>query len=162
MVGGFLDPFVAEVVMLHQFGRHLDDHAPRCGVSFVAWDNFNTCRRKLIDKVQRTWPSDDPAWTTEVDVVGFSMGGLVSRHAALPLDDGARGAHGPTRRLKIRRLFTIATPHRGANWAPLGVFNSLAQSMRHGSPLLQRLDAALPSAPLRAAALRAPRRLDCG
>ena len=34
VVGGFLDPFLAEVVMLHNFGRHLDDDAPRCGVSF--------------------------------------------------------------------------------------------------------------------------------
>ena len=142
-VGGFLDPFLGVAVLRHTFGKHLDADAPRSGVSFVAWDSFDGCRRKLIEQVQRKWPSDDPQWTTEVDVVGFSMGGLIARHAALPLADHARG---PERRLKIRRLFTIATPHRGANWAPLGIFNPLAQSMRAGSPFLGRLDAALPSA----------------
>lgn len=144
VVGGFLDPFLAEVVLLHQLGRYLDDDAPRCGVSFVAWDSFDGCRRKLIDKVQRSWPSNNEHWTTEVDVLAFSMGGLVARHAALPLGTGARG---PQRRLKINRLFTIASPHRGANWAPLGVFNPLAQSMKKGSTFLERLDAALPAAP---------------
>jgi len=143
VVGGFLDPFVAEVVLLHHLGRHLTDDAPRCGVSFVAWDTFDSCRRKLIDKVQRSWPSNDEHWTTQVDVLAFSMGGLVARHAALPLGPGARG---PERRLKIHRLFTIATPHRGANWAPLGALNPLAQSMKPGSAFLARLDAALPDA----------------
>ena len=138
-VGGFLDPFLAEVYTLHQLRRYAGDDAPLCGVSFVAWDSFDSCRRKLIDKVQRTWPSDDPTWTTEVDVVAFSMGGLVSRHAALALNPDATG---PARRLKIARLFTIATPHRGATLAPLGalLLNSLARDMRAGSPLIQRLD----------------------
>jgi hypothetical protein len=51
----------------------------------------------------------------EVDVVAFSMGGLVARFAAIPDAAGHR--------LPIRRLYTISTPHEGARLAgiPLGV-----------------------------------------
>ncbi|MBZ0170856.1 MAG: hypothetical protein K8E66_00600, partial [Phycisphaerales bacterium] len=58
-----------------------------------------------IEKVERAHPSANEAETVEVDVVGESMGGLVARYAA----DRIEG-----RRLKIRRLITLATPHRGA------------------------------------------------
>jgi len=51
----------------------------------------------------------------EVDVVAFSMGGLVARYAAIRDSAGHR--------LPIRRLYTISTPHEGARLAgiPLGV-----------------------------------------
>lgn len=58
-----------------------------------------------IEKIERAHPSGSEAETIEVDVVGQSMGGLVARYAA----DRIEG-----RRLKIRRLITLATPHRGA------------------------------------------------
>jgi pimeloyl-ACP methyl ester carboxylesterase len=45
----------------------------------------------------------------EVDVVAHSLGGLVAREAA-------RDRRGE-RRLRISRLFTIATPHLGTGWA---------------------------------------------
>ena len=70
------------------------------------------------------------------------MGGLVARYAALAPDP----ARGQTKRLKTRRLFTIATPHRGAALAPLGFWNALARDMQGGSAFLARLDAALPAA----------------
>ncbi len=66
--------------------------------------------RRAIDKVQEAYPSDDPATTIEVDVVGYSMGGIVARYAADRLHKDNPGA----RRLRINRLFTISTPHRGA------------------------------------------------
>ncbi|RLS94585.1 MAG: hypothetical protein DWI12_06275 [Planctomycetota bacterium] len=51
----------------------------------------------------------------EVDVIAFSMGGLVARDAAIVDSAG--------RQLRIRRLFTIATPHQGARLAgiPMGI-----------------------------------------
>ena len=80
---------------------------------------------------------------TEVDVVGVSMGGLVARAAAsLPLVDGQK-------RLRIARLFTLATPHRGAALAErVGVLrpDSAARCMRPGSEFLERLNAGLASA----------------
>ena len=65
---------------------------------------------ETVELVQATHPSDDPDETVEIDVVAMSMGGLVARYAADRLAKERPGA----RRLKINRLMTIATPHRGA------------------------------------------------
>ncbi|MCC6676985.1 MAG: alpha/beta hydrolase [Phycisphaerales bacterium] len=67
----------------------------------------------------------------EVDVVGISMGGLVAR--LLMAEDPPVG-------LRIRRLFTIATPHTGAGLARWVRPDRAARAMRPGSPLLARLD----------------------
>lgn len=138
-VGPFLDPGIAELMSVCHSRRYFDNDDQIAGVSFVAWDSFDSCRAKTIRKVDRAYPSDDPLWTTEVDVIAFSMGGLVARYAALPPDP----QRDQTRRLKVRRMYTIASPHRGANWAPLGVLNCLARDMKAGSEFLQRLDAGL-------------------
>ncbi|MEM7626526.1 MAG: hypothetical protein AAF333_13100 [Planctomycetota bacterium] len=138
-IGPFLDPFVAEWLALSHIKKYVDNPAQTAGVSFVLWDTFDTCRAKTIAEVDRRFPTDDPEQTVEVDVVAFSMGGVVARYAALPPD----AERGQSRRLKVRRMFTVASPHRGANWAPLGFWNSLARDMEAGSALLQRLDAGL-------------------
>lgn len=140
-VGPFLDPFVAEVFSVSHAKKYFADDENIGGVSFVLWDSFDTCREKTIRKVDRLFPpgDNDGDQTVEVDVVGFSMGGLVARYAALPPD----AERGQTRRLKINRLYTIASPHRGANWAPLGPFISLANDMRPGSTFLAKLDAGM-------------------
>ena len=74
--------------------------------------SFDANREKLIAAVDAAYPTDDPAKTVPVDVVGFSMGGLVARYAAMPED--RRGE--PARRLNVVRLFTVshAAP-RGAD-----------------------------------------------
>ncbi|MFC1766418.1 esterase/lipase family protein [Planctomycetota bacterium] len=50
--------------------------------------------------------SDDPNQTVQADVIAHSMGGLVSRYAAMEVPGKPR--------LRIAHLFTIATPHQGA------------------------------------------------
>ena len=93
--------------------------------------------------MQERFPSDDPTRTVEVDVIGYSMGGLVARYAAVPPDPDADHP----RQLVIRRLFTISTPHHGAQLAPLGSpVSSAARKMRHESDFLNRLNDALPDA----------------
>lgn len=72
--------------------------------------------------------------TTPIDIVAISMGGLLARWLAL------RGE------LSIARLFTLATPHRGAHLARFIAPDKAARAMREGSPLLHELDAALPQA----------------
>jgi hypothetical protein len=67
----------------------------------------------------------------ELDVVGISMGGLVARAAAARKD-------GP--RLAIKRLFTLATPHRGAKLANRIRVDEAGRCMRPGSDYLCRLD----------------------
>lgn len=110
-------------------------------LSFGLVTSFEQAREQVIALVDRELPSSDPEWTTTVDVVAFSMGGIVARYAA--------AQHGNSRRLHIDRLFTIATPHRGANLAFLMFFDPLARAMRPGSEFLLRLDDALETAAYR-------------
>ncbi len=100
---------------------------------------FDGCRDHLIEKVERAWGTTETGETIEVDVIGFSMGGLVARHASRPRTDGGT-------RLAIRRLFTISTPHRGARMAGMPTFDDRTIDMRSGSEFLAELDAALPDA----------------
>jgi pimeloyl-ACP methyl ester carboxylesterase len=85
---------------------------------------------------------------SEVDVVGVSMGGLVARYAAMdPSQRHRADPEASTRQvpaLRIRRLFTLATPHRGAIAAQLPVPQSRVRDMRAGSAFLTILDADLP------------------
>ncbi len=73
------------------------------------WRHFGS---GVIDAVDQKFPSSDPEVTTEVDVIGYSMGGLAARYAAMP----ATAVNLSKRRLQIGRLFTISSPHRGALW----------------------------------------------
>ena len=68
--------------------------------------------RKIVKIVEERWPSDDPEWTTEIDAVGFSMGGLIARVAAESPREGKK----PRKRLKVKRMFTISSPHKGTGW----------------------------------------------
>lgn len=101
--------------------------------------SFDGCRDFLIEKVERSWGATGTGETIEVDVIGFSMGGLVARHASRPRTDGGT-------RLVIRRLFTISTPHRGARIAGWPTFDERTLDMRAGSEFLTDLDNALPDA----------------
>ncbi len=104
--------------------------------SFVFAFTFDQLRDRVIEAVDEAVPSDDPLWTAEVDVVAVSMGGLVARYAAAEVEG--------KRRLRIGRLLTISTPHRGAAMARVPWPDPLAIDMRPGSAFLRRLDAAWP------------------
>lgn len=108
---------------------------------------------QVTEAVNTRWPSDDPNSTVEVDVVAISMGGIVARWAALPAEYHARpspAADGapapPARRLRMKRLFTLATPHRGAAMAEYIRIDKAAASMCAGSDLLRTLDNSLADA----------------
>ena len=75
---------------------------------------FDGARQKLIREVAAAL-SVDQDQIPEVDVVAFSMGGLIARDAAIPDQAG--------RRLPIRRMFSISVPHEGARLGgvPLGL-----------------------------------------
>jgi hypothetical protein len=73
-----------------------------------------------------------------VDVIGISMGGLVSRYAAMPsrLDPD-------TRQLNIVRLFSLASPQRGAITADeLNIGDELMEGMRTDSEFIAWINAA--------------------
>src|ERR1700685_1931270 len=83
LVGGFLDP---EVVPTYQkfFFKSVSSDAKLIPVSVGFCTSFAQCREKVIAAVDAACPNSDPKWTTEVDVVGASLGGLVARYAAAP------------------------------------------------------------------------------
>jgi len=127
---------VAERLRLMTSGRR-GDFLP---VSYFWVTDIDEATRRAIEAVEERWPSDDPDWTTEVDVVAISMGGLVARLGATE----QFGAAAPGRkRLRINRLFTMATPHRGAILADLIALDSAAKDMRSDSRFLLGLDEAL-------------------
>jgi len=68
----------------------------------------------------------------EIDVVGISMGGIIAR--SLACDVLGLG------NLKVRRIFTVATPHRGAMIAKVVVPDTCARDMRPGSRYLCSLN----------------------
>lgn len=107
-------------------------------VPFWSVRSWESCRDRALDRLEQRFPSPDEARTVEVDVVGVSMGGLVARFAAM-----ARAESDPGRVLEINRLFTLATPHRGARLAWIASFDNRPFDMQAGSAFLARLDAEL-------------------
>ena len=67
------------------------------------------------------------------------MGGLVARHAWAW---GKRSDGSERKRLRMARLFTIGTPHRGAELAQSLTPDRQARQMRAGSEFLEALDRA--------------------
>ena len=142
IVGGIHDPGFVVSSISRQLRRLTGDDDRFVRVSFIGprCDTFDRCREKLIAAVDLAFPTDDPAETVEVDVIAFSMGGIVSRHAARPPHDGGR-------RLRVQRLFTISSPHRGARLAGLPTLGDQRKiDMRPGSDFLAGLDADLEQA----------------
>ena len=110
-------------------------------ISFTVLFSIDAAARRTINRIEERWPSTDPDETIEVDVVGYSMGGIVARYAADAWDQLPPDSR-PARRLNIRNLYTIASPHRGARLARFIFPDPAAWSMRPGSNLLTMLDAA--------------------
>lgn len=130
VVGGFADPGVGPWRLASDYTRSLV--SPRVlTVTSTFGRNMLDCRRRLIAAVDAAFPTDDPNATVEVDVIGLSMGGLVSRYAAVPLEG--------ERRLRIARLFTISSPHSGAKLAQVLTWDQKVLQMREGSEFLTEL-----------------------
>lgn len=145
VVGGWADPGPIAAGITRQLRRALGDDAQIATVTFFGTLTFDACRERLIATVQREFGGGLDGGLVEVDVVGFSMGGIVARYAAMPSEDEtvdkSGGKSGGEARLRVRRLFTIGTPHRGARLAPLMVIDPRAADMRAGSDFLAQLDA---------------------
>ena len=110
------------------------------------WEtNFEANAQAVVQAVERRWPSASTIHTTEVDAIGVSMGGLVARVAAMPAGWACpmpvgRSEASVRKRLKIKRLFTIGSPHRGAWLADRFPIDPAARKMRSNSLFLRRLD----------------------
>lgn len=133
IIGGMFDPNVSPPLYRMWFERVTRD-SQVITVSVGLCGSFDECRRKVIYAVQAKCPSSDPEWTSEVDVVGASLGGLIGRYAAAPSKDPAH-----SRRLRIARLFSISSPHSGANLAKSMAITQFHRDMRPGSNFLLTL-----------------------
>lgn len=116
-------------------------------VSYPDLDDLDAMADRVIREVEARWPSPRADETIEVDAVVISLGGLVSRWATVaPAERAAfRGwvdlpASMPTRRLRIRRMFSIVSPHRGVNVLIPLIASPVLRDMDAGSPLIQELD----------------------
>jgi pimeloyl-ACP methyl ester carboxylesterase len=138
VIGGWGDPLgMAPAGMARQLRRVIGDDRV-IGVSMGGLTSIDACRDRVIREVDRRFPNDDPERTVEVDVIGFSMGGLVAEYASLPVtlgdDTDASG-----RRLNVRRMIYLAVPIRGAAWAEFPMPGQLGRAMRRDSDLLLAL-----------------------
>jgi len=135
VIGGFLDPDISPTVY-RIFFRGITKRAQIITVSVGFCGSFAECRQKVIAAVDAACFSNDPLWTTQVDVVGVSLGGLVARYAAAPSPNPAH-----PRRLRIARLFSISSPHSGAELADRIALTDFHRALRPGSEFLTTLAA---------------------
>jgi hypothetical protein len=133
IIGGFAD-FNVSPPLFENFFHGVTRDAKIIPVSIGLCGTFAECRQKVIEAVDRACPSSDRVWTSEVDVVGASLGGLIGRYAAAPSDD----ANHP-KRLRIARLFTISSPLSGAKLANVLAITDFHRALRPGSVFLKSL-----------------------
>ena len=113
-------------------------------VSFTWCWSFWAAAAKAARAVEERWPSEESEETVEVDVIGVSMGGIVARCAAMGRARPSGQSSGTSwhKRLRIARLFTLASPHRGARLAEWIAVDGTARDMRPGCGFLCGLDRA--------------------
>ncbi len=99
-------------------------------VSFMDQTCFDAQRRRVLDETAR-WVG----LSTSIDIVAHSMGGLVGRFCGTTNHPDGRVLH-------IERLYTLASPHRGATLANIATPDATARGMRAGSDFLRGLGAA--------------------
>ena len=137
VLAGYLDPGFGVARAAEMIRSVVDQRGWVIEVPFFSVTSFDASRARVIAKLIDQFGADADGDTIEVDVIGISMGGLVARHAAMERDGRPR--------LRINRLFTISTPHRGALVAEMLRPDHRATQMRAGSTLLADLDCAYPT-----------------
>jgi len=136
VIGGFFNPFVPPSFLTGHFRRMAGSNVDIVSVSLGLSGSMSECRGRVLDAVERAYPSDDPHWTVAVDVVGASLGGLVARYAAAPSDNPAH-----PRRLKIVRLFSVSSPQQGSTLASAIGFTRFHRDLRPRSEFMRALAA---------------------
>ncbi len=111
-LAGISDPSISSGAMVQAIRPTLK--GPMVELNFFDEFTFDGARQKLLREVAAQLGCDIDH-IPPVDVVAFSMGGLVARYGAISDASG--------RRLPIARLYTVSTPHEGARMAgiPMGI-----------------------------------------
>jgi triacylglycerol esterase/lipase EstA (alpha/beta hydrolase family) len=109
-------------VNLHNYGSYGDQ------------DSWKSIAAAFSKYVSGTYTSKG----VTVDIIGYSMGGLVTRGAVYGAQSGAAGFSGP---INVSDAVTLGTPHNGAAWYASGCFwSAQCQSMVQGSTDLNWLN----------------------
>ena len=139
VLSGWGDIGLVSSTMRRRLRRVLGGDVPVVAMCFPLTLSMDAARRKVVRTVRRRLGSsgEDGLDTVEVDVIAFSMGGLVARYAAASLEGEGGGGGG---RLRVRRMFTISSPHGGALMADLPIPDPKVLAMRSGSRFLEALD----------------------
>jgi hypothetical protein len=111
-------------------------------VTYPLASSLDAACRVALRRLHERFGSTGPGLGAPIDVVGISMGGLVARLAALPPSARKDLGDADAPRLLVHRLFTLATPHRGARLARWFALDPASRLMRPGSPALAALDRA--------------------
>lgn len=134
VLSGIYDPGVNSRAIVERMAAVTTSADSFVVVSFNGASSFDQCAERVIAAVEAQWPSVNENETAEVDVIASSMGGLVARCAAIsPEADSPRNR----KRLKIARLFTISTPHRGAKLAIRNFPDQRIADMHCKSPFIE-------------------------
>ncbi len=134
VLAGWRSPPMPDGGVLARIGPMIPGARDTLSITYASLWTIESAARRVVARVQERFPRTGKSDTTEVDVVAISMGGLVARLAAS--DSFAKSQ----RRLRIARLFTLATPHRGAKLASFIRPDPAARAMRPGSEFLRSLD----------------------
>jgi hypothetical protein len=119
---------LASIKLLRRNLRTLMPGARVVPVGFPRASSVEQAGQEAMAALERAGVAGEP-----VDVVAVSMGGLVARALAAGVIDGVAP-------LRVERLLTLATPHRGAVLARFVRPDAAAAAMRPGSAFLSRLD----------------------
>ena len=124
LVHGILDTSTS----LRGMARHLREH----GFRTYSPDLRPNTGRKGLDEMAcdlKTYVDEQFGPEEEFSIVGFSMGGLISRYYLQRLKGLDR----------VRRFISISTPHHGS-WCAYGIPNRGCRQMRPGSEFLRDLN----------------------
>jgi len=140
VLGGIYDPGLDSSYVADKLREIATPDAPMIHVSFFEVGTFDGCAKKLLAHIDDAFPTTDPHQTVAVDVIAYSMGGVVARYAASDESAFRQG-----RRVQIARLFTISSPHLGAKLAVVPTIDRRVIDMRSDSEFIAKLNAAPPS-----------------
>ena len=143
VIGGIMDFGPAVTDLAGRLKRALTREAPVLAINIGFDPTMDDAVEKVIEQVDKAFPSEDQLWTAEVDVVGFSLGGVLARYAASERPAASAGG----RRLRIARLFTLGAPHLGTPTADFPTIDSRIAAIRPGSAFLTSLDESLSADP---------------
>ncbi|MFD9434949.1 esterase/lipase family protein [Streptomyces sp. NPDC060002] len=130
LLHGFIDNRSVFVLLRRSLAQHGRHRVESLNYSPLTCDIRTTAEllgRHIEEICERTGSS-------QVDVVGHSLGGLIARYYVQRLGGDGR----------VRTLVTLGTPHSGTRVAPLANAHPIVRQMRPGSELIEELSRPAP------------------